>query len=283
MSKKPLIFTLIASEDWTKLRKLLRTAKGARLCREKDNSGLNCLGMALGYQAPDAIIEKFIEICPDLLNDKDVFGATCLHVAALNGTRCGLIEILLRHRPALAETIDFDLRGALHHATEFAVQAGVREEPYYFDVIRLLCSVAPTMVHCIDKSGETPIDLVHFVKSNTSPTSDEYKRLQTLYLFLRSVSISVYSENKKRWELEGYLQNLTITGQELESGSQPSAATSTTGSFSHVTSVLTSASMNVSMIMESPPSEVSEKSPIDVVQEAAKRRRFRRTSSTSSA
>jgi hypothetical protein len=184
--------------------------------------------MALGYQAPVVIIQLIIEADNSLASEKDMFGATPLHIACLNGTPHELIEVLLQHNKSLAREPDFDKRVPLHHAVEYACQSGDSENTY-IDVIRKICKIAPEMVHCMDKSGESPIDLVQFTKSKSKEPSERYQLLHALYLELRKTSINLYRENKKRWELEGYMNNLHL--RECEpSRTSTSASGSTTSS-----------------------------------------------------
>lgn len=242
--------------------------------------------MALGFHAPAEIIEQMIKVDPNMAREKDVFGATSLHVSCLNGAPLYLIEVIIRNYPDLAKVVDSDQRGPLHHAIEFSCQSGTIEDSY-LDVIRLLCDVAPEMVNCIDKSGETPIDLIQFVKSNTNPASQEHKRLHMLYCYLREVSIQLYRESKKRWELEGHMENLMISTSsqsDQRSNSQPSRA-STSCSFSFE-SLQNPISVGVSIRLDSSKSDSMAEETAYVagvaVKRKAKRRKFKRTSSRSS-
>jgi hypothetical protein len=170
--------------------------------------------MALGYQAPVVIIQLIIEADNSLASEKDMFGATPLHIACLNGAPHDLIDVLLQHNKNLAREPDFDKRVPLHHAVEYFCQSGDSENTY-IDVIRKLSKTAPEMVHCRDKSGESPIDLVQFVKSQSREPSERYQLLHALYAELRKTSIRLYRENKKRWELEGYMNDLHLRESEL--------------------------------------------------------------------
>ncbi len=204
------MFHLIEQRKWKKIRRLLRSSKGFDLCQERDESGLNCLGFALGHAAPIEVIQDMISIDASLAKATDMFGASNLHVACLNGASHEAVKFILNLYGDLASEMDNDHRAPLHHAVEYACQSG--DERYsYEDVILLLCKAAPEMVHCSDNEGDTPIDLVQLVKVEITQKSREYARLHRIYSLLRDTSVAVYTENKRRWELEGCVQNLHLT------------------------------------------------------------------------
>mmetsp|Transcript_1763 Transcript_1763/g.2545 ORF Transcript_1763/g.2545 Transcript_1763/m.2545 type:complete len:232 (+) Transcript_1763:22-717(+) len=200
---------LIHNQEWGEVRRRLKSKRAIQHCQEIDESNLNCLAMAVGYSAPVDIIKTMIEIDNRLLKGRDIFGATPLHVACLNGAPVELIDALIQSDVNLAEQIDFDHRTPLHHAVEFACQSGNRNNTY-IDVIESICRATPEIVLSQDKANETPIDLVQYTKAKESPSSEEYKRLHEIYVKLRETSIKIYREKKIRWELEGYMKNLNI-------------------------------------------------------------------------
>ena len=251
MPKKDLIFTLIEEQNWKKLRRHLNSARAARSCKARVDSNLTCLGMALGYQAPVDIIENIIKKDNTLLTERDVYGATALHVACLNGTRCDLIEVLLQYCPSLAQTLDYDMRAPLHHSIEFACQSEMAEEQYLKTVL-LLCNNAPGMVHCNDHMGETPIDLVQYTKSKLSPLSPEHKRLDKLYNILKELSIKIYLELKRGWELEGHFKNsCNLKSQQDQSQSIPSRSSTIESGSLGASQVFNQTSENISFRLDS--------------------------------
>lgn len=200
---------LISNQNWDEVRKRLKSKKITKDLKESDASNLNCLGLALGYQAPIDIIQTMISVDRTLLRDRDMFGAMPLHVACLNGTRFELIQALVQSDCSLAKELDNDQRTPLHHAVEYACQSGDGDNTY-IDVIQMLCQAMPEMVNFPDRSDETPIDLVQYSKLKTRESSADYRRFHAIYCKLRHTSVQVYKENKKRWELEGYMNNLGI-------------------------------------------------------------------------
>ncbi len=216
MSEKPGLFVMISKRKWRKLLHLLKSNKQApELLRERDESNLTSLALALGYQAPLQIIERMIELDPEMAYKKDMFGATALHLACLNGSSMSSINLLILRHPDIAYEVDLDQRVALHHAVEYACSRDVsHHDDYthdtYVDVIKMICDAAPDTLYWFDKSGETPIDMVQTMKSKCEVSSPMYEKLQLLYRELTDKSIALYMENKRRWELEGYMTKLCL-------------------------------------------------------------------------
>jgi ankyrin repeat protein len=278
MPNKPYLFSLITHQKWKSLSKSLKSSKAAKLCAERDDSNLTCLAMALGYQAPVEIIQAIIDVDRSLLSERDMFGATSIHVACLNGTRCELINTLIRNEPSLTRERDYDQRAPLHHAVEYACQSGDSNKSY-IDVVRTICQAAPEMVHYKDKAGETPIDLVQFTKAKYEESHQDYARLHSIYLILRDVSIKVYKANKIRWELEGHMQHLGITQETKVSGTSTSISQST-GSRSYSISCKTPASIKSDNMagselnIEAQDRDIEPSKIMEDVEKRAKKRKF---------
>lgn len=219
---------------------MLKSSKGFDLCQEKDSSNLTCLALALGHNAPIEVIQGIISIDASLPITADMFGASALHVACLNGSSIEGIRLIASQYKELLTTVDYDERGPLHHAVEFACQSG--DEHYsYEDVIEFLCTQAPEMVSKHDKSGDSPIDLVQLVKIDITERSKEYARLHRIYSILRKTSINLYRENKKRWELEGFIEQLQIDDKVTKK-------TDTTDSVSSISSMTSNQSSAVNSL-----------------------------------
>lgn len=251
MKDKPKHFELIVKQRWRKLSHFLNSRKGNELIRERDGSNLNCLSLSLGYQAPIEIIEKMIQMDPQLALEKDSFGATSLHVACLNGTPVNLVNVLLQHHHDLAYEVDLDHRGPLHHAVEYACEREVsHHDDYthdtYIDVIHTVCKAAPEMLYCCDNMGETPIDAVQVMKAKCKESGPRYEKLQLIYLELTDQSIQLYRENKRRWELEGYMTKLC-----LEQSMEPSVPSVASTLKSNGSSVMTPSSEGRNLMLDS--------------------------------
>jgi len=197
---------------------MLKSSKGFEFCQERDKSGLSCLAFALGNAAPTEVIQDMVSLDPSLAKSTDMFGASSLHVACLNGASVEGVKFILSHYQELASQTDNDQRAPLHHAVEYACQSG--DERYsYEDVIAFLCKAAPEMVNASDKEGDTPIDLVQLVKVDITQKSREYARLHRIYALLRDTSVAMYREDKKRWELEGCVKGMHLTDSPMNASS----------------------------------------------------------------
>lgn len=197
--------------QWKDIRKRLRSRKGPQFVRATGCYGITILALALGHNAPLDIIEVILELDPSLALQKDVLGASPLHIACLNGAPLNSIQLLINKYPCLVTLRDDDLRTPLHHAVEFVCRLETQSEfdAVGFAVIQALVDVSPEPIHWEDKDGDSPIDLTHVVMIETdssSYTDDEsiYARVDELFQFLRKKSTAFYLEKKKKWEEEGY-------------------------------------------------------------------------------
>ncbi len=223
----PELFTLVEKRKWRKVRRLLKSLKGKRLCKEFDKTGLSCLGVALGFQAPLGVIKLMISIAPFLVDYQDSYGAGCLHVACLNGAALDSIDYLLIKYPHLVNMTDNDGRVPLHHAVEFACQCQDEEdEDFCLDMIELLYQARTETIHCSDKSGDSPLDLLQMFKTSSDPST--YRRLDEIYRLVRSFSIQEYKKNKQTWEDEGYDTAKCLSPKHNDGPSVRSKATTNT-------------------------------------------------------
>ena len=93
---QPLMFRYIENQKWKKLRRMLKRSNGKDLCRERDDSGLTLLGMALGFEAPLDIIQSILAMDPSQITATDFFGASPLHVACLNAASPEAVKYLVQ-------------------------------------------------------------------------------------------------------------------------------------------------------------------------------------------
>ncbi len=212
------LLNLIQCCNWRKLSRALKSKDAKTLMRrQRDDTNLTCLALALGYHAPIKIIEQMIDLDPDMAYEKDSFGETALHLACLNGSAIEEVSMLLDNHQDLVYEVDLDLRVALHHAVEYfcereALEDGTNET--YMDVIQILCEAAPDTLYSFDKTGATPIDIVQSTKLKYDNSSLMYEKLENIYCELTSLSVKYYIEKKKGWEMEGYMTQLCLTGKD---------------------------------------------------------------------
>ena len=199
----PRLFESLEKHRWRKVRRMLKSAEGLELCKEKDSTGLSCLGIALGFQAPVDVIKLMISVNPELIDYRDSFGAGCLHVACLNGSSIEAIDYLLQNYPILITARDNDDRIPLHHAVEFACQClDEEDEDFCLDLIEKLYKSKPETIHYSDKARDSPTDLIQLFRM-TSDHSD-HQRLDAIYHLTRQFSTDYYKSKKKKWEEQGY-------------------------------------------------------------------------------
>jgi hypothetical protein len=227
----PYLFQLIENQKWSKLRRCLGSPRGPALCQEKDRSELTCLALALSYDAPLAVIQDLVSICPNLATAKDEYGATPLHLACLNGASFDCIMFMAQNYDESVRELDHDLRAPLHHAVEHASQPG-QKDTSYTQVIELLCKAAPELIHMRDSAGDTPLDLVQIVKISTKISSAEYNRLHLIYEQFKKTSILVYRETTRQWELASDMRKMgtekSVTGSVSESSKASSLVSTNT-------------------------------------------------------
>lgn len=158
----------------------------------------------------------------------DDFGATPLHLACLNGTTPNVVKIIQNHELKFKNKagmsirqLDHDNYSVLHHAVEYVCllidkryslhsqnsvesvsDTIVSEHEDYLEIIKILCSTAPEMVHCMtNDNGDSPLDIPQIILAKRKTTGREHqKRLLEVYQLLRSTSLHVYREKKKYWE-----------------------------------------------------------------------------------
>ena len=202
---QPLMFKYIERGNWAKLRKLLAMNAGEteQRCKEQDESGLSLLGMALGFEAPLDIIQAILEMDPVQINSRDLYGASPLHIACLNGASVESVLYLLQKREDLAFLNDKDRRIPLHHAVECLClnEIGFNEGIH---IINALVEVHPDSIRASDKHHDSPIDIVQMARMDACPASKDANRLAKLYSVLSGISVRLYKLNKAKSEEKGY-------------------------------------------------------------------------------
>lgn len=217
---QPALFRLVEAQKWNRLRKVLNR-KGKDSFKERDGSGLSLLGMALGFDAPMDIIKLILDMDRSQASATDLFGATPLHIACLNGASHETIRYLLQSRQGLAQLHDRDRRIPLHHMVECLC----RDEIDFTEglhILKLLTSSYPDGINNTDRCDDTPIDLVQVARMEEDPSSEEYERLTRIYRVLRSIGILVYRQQKMKWEADGFDSSKSVVSD------QKSLSTATT-------------------------------------------------------
>lgn len=224
----PVLFKIVQQQKWRKLLQILKRRKGRELCKERDETGLNLIGISLGFHAPPDVIRTILTIDPSQALATDNFGANCLHMACLNGSSIESVTLLIElfGSKLVTESFDNDDRTPLHHAVECICrdEVDMREG---LSIVATLCTVKGgcKMIHHQDIHCDTPIDIVQLKMNDLSETDAHYHRLVMLTQILRKISFEIHKSQKFFWENNGYCKN---SHHPLIS-SKPNGTTNSTG------------------------------------------------------
>lgn len=145
-------FDLICRNQWGKLREQLKTQKGrSTFAAQKylrNSAGRNALHVLCMNQPPLDIVQKFIDVCPDLAIDTDMNLWTPLHAAVYSTTNRSIVECLLSANSRAVEMMDTKGRTALNIAAQRS----------NLEVIRALIACYPRAVLIEDTEGMTPLE-----------------------------------------------------------------------------------------------------------------------------
>uniref|UniRef100_A0A7S3V682 Uncharacterized protein n=1 Tax=Chaetoceros debilis TaxID=122233 RepID=A0A7S3V682_9STRA len=197
--QQPPLFKLVKQSRWRKLRIRMKLKDAHKLCGECDETGLTLLGVALGYHAPLDIIKAISDIDPTQFEAADMFGATPLHIACLNGSPPDCVRYILHNYSNLVRVKDKDERVPLHHAVECLCRDEI-DLNEGIENVGWLCRYDPTMIHEQDHNGNTPIDLVHSAMVKKDEDDVRIKPFRRLAYHLREVSIKLYKLRRTMWE-----------------------------------------------------------------------------------
>mmetsp|Transcript_28291 Transcript_28291/g.34965 ORF Transcript_28291/g.34965 Transcript_28291/m.34965 type:complete len:291 (+) Transcript_28291:126-998(+) len=212
MSSHSKFLDLFEKQQWKTIRKRLNSRNAHQFVKLTGSFGITVLSLALGHEAPIDIVERILDLEPALPLQKDVLGASPLHVACLNGAPLPAIKLLIDQYPFLVPDVDGDNRTPLHHAVEYICKGGQRHEnkEEALAVVKELLRVSPEIVHWGDVNGDSPLDLIHIdmVDSESIQSSidsnEYYDYIGYIYQYLKMISIELYIHQKKGWEERGY-------------------------------------------------------------------------------
>lgn len=220
-------------------------------CRQQDKTGLTPLGLAVSSFAPFDVIESMLKAYPESATIVDLYGATPLHIACLNGTTPDVVRLFLQYDQGKSvRIVDNQNYTVLHHAVEYAcllIQKRYNSPEFdmdnisiatecdnYSEIIQLLCNLYPEMIHFTTyDNNDSPLDIPQVLLSNIDPlrpkNQEIIRRMNEIYDLLKRTSIYVYKNQKKFWE-ESVDRSKMETDEVLCDQSLPSMMSSTTGS-----------------------------------------------------
>jgi hypothetical protein len=199
MSRRKL-FEFAEKQRWSRIRRLLTKRRWTEICKETDETGLTLLGISIVFAAPLDIIELILSVDPNQFYTTDMYGATPLHMACLNGASPKAVQQLMQFGCDVTNR-DVDSRVPLHHTVECICLDGIDFDEG-LQVIKLLCDADPTMVFARDKQSDTPIDIVQIARITATGTenNEKIRRFEALYIILRDININLYKQRKALWE-----------------------------------------------------------------------------------
>ncbi len=195
------LFELVEQQAWKKIRTLLKKKKWREVSKESDDTGLTLLGIAIVFAAPPDIIDLILSIDPHQFYITDVYGATPLHMACLNGASTATVTQLMNFGCDVT-LCDVDNRVPLHHTVECICLDGIDFDEGV-QVIKILTDADPSMVLAKDKQSDTPLDIAQIARITNAHDEEKSKRFATLYYILRDVSVALYRYRKADWESKG--------------------------------------------------------------------------------
>lgn len=171
MRKQSAISTIIAMQDWDKLRVILsadvgREAVQREMMTSSDFGTESALSYTCRFHPPIDIIRAITKLLPrDIVRQIDPMGRTCLHTAAKWGASPRVIRFLAEAYPASVSMPDTSGKTALHLACEsYASKYSSRKadgkpvKEATLEVVRYLCKLSPKTVNLEDKEEFTALE-----------------------------------------------------------------------------------------------------------------------------
>ena len=81
------------------------------------------------------------------------------------------------------------------------------------DSIQLLVLAAPKTLWCYDNRGDTPIDILHYSKSEEKQRTPKWERADIAASILRESAVSLYMKEKTAWEVRGEARTDDVRSQ----------------------------------------------------------------------
>ena len=228
------LLDLIQAQEWSDVRKVIKSKYGKVVCNKVDDTGLTAFGAAVGCNAPLDITKKILNFWPEALNVVDNHGSTPLHFACLNNVSNVVIDFVIKRSGGRLAVLAQDNMGftPLHHAV-LSVCASINDTGSSsasktrrtmpsgwqniipgdtmsvingMNVIERLCEEAPECVYILSNQGHSPIEFIQdkrasiLEKENLDLLNDIY------YNILREHGIRYYKHQKKMSEEKGWTE-----------------------------------------------------------------------------
>jgi hypothetical protein len=204
------LYTYVEKKQWHKVKPLLQSPNAVEESGITDSTGLTFLGLCAAFSAPQDILRRVMEMHPQHVYSRDIYGATVLHIACLNGACLETVSFLINTCKDLVKIQDIDGRLPIHHAVECVCRDKISVETCT-DVMKANIEVDPEILSIEDKNDCTVIDLIQEARCIENLTTSEEMRLKMVYTFLKKSNIQYWKTKKEMWERERLEKNDQMT------------------------------------------------------------------------
>jgi hypothetical protein len=171
------------------------------MIRHQDSTGLSLLSLCLGLHAPLDILSDLHNLDPNQAYQIDVFGASAMHIACLNGASLESISSSFMPK-SLVSAKDLDGSLPIHLLMTCLGRKEIKVESA-MDIVNWMTNIDPDILFTQDNLGFTPVDIIQSAKSRVDVGTNEFKRLKDIYIQLRQAYITCWKIKKSRWESTG--------------------------------------------------------------------------------
>lgn len=204
-----ILFQCASKKKWQTIRKILERLEqrqqrntgdsgGLSLIQQRDSTGLSFFSLCYGLNAPIDILSKICDLDPNQAYQVDVYGASAMHVACLNGVPLKSIASSTMPRSLVSSK---DVDGSLPiHLLMVCLSRNEIEVTSAMDIIDWMMDVDPDILFTQDNLGFTPVDIIQSVRINVDAKSKEGQRLKIIYGHLQKAYIKCWRIKKSRWE-----------------------------------------------------------------------------------
>jgi ankyrin repeat protein len=199
--QRPILFQYAEKEKWRKVRRSLFRPRAPIFVKERDSTGLTFLGLCVGLDAPLDILVRILSLHPQQAFEVDLFGASALHLACLNGASVQVVQLLTDACKGLVSTVDADDRLPIHHTAD-CLSRYEMDVNLCVDVMRLMLNIEPEIINARDKNGDTPVDLIQRARCEENISEALDYNLKRVYCFLRDTYVQLWRIKKVQWERE---------------------------------------------------------------------------------
>lgn len=196
-----ILFQYAEKEKWQKVKRILQRPRAIAYVKEKDSTGLTFLGLCVGLDAPPEILMRILAMDQQQAVELDVFGASALHIACLNGASVKAVALLVDICKDLVSKPDADDRLPIHHTADCLCRNEM-DVNRCVDVMRIMLSVDPEIINAVDKYGDTPVDLIQRARCAAINNQEHEYNIKRVYYFLRETYVKWWRIKKVLWEKE---------------------------------------------------------------------------------